>query len=120
MSLLDFYYILIYIAVAFAAIGQVFLKKGATLKTTPILGLRLNVMIALGIACLICSVLLSVQGMQRVPLRDVAAIIPLAYVFVPFLSRVFLKEPLRPNTLIGTAVIIIGMTLFNIQLLQLL
>lgn len=116
---MNMYYASLYIAVALASIGQLLLKAGAMRETKVLLGVRFNALIILGILLLGGSVVLSVLGMQVVPLRDVAAIIPLAYVFVPLLSRAILKEPLTKKVIVGTMFIVIGMVLFNTPILPL-
>lgn len=112
-------YAMVYMAVGCASLGQLFMKVGAIRPTRSIVGLRVNAWMFLGLAFMGLSVLLSVLGMRVVPLRDIAAIIPLAYVFVPLLSRFFLKESLKSRTIVGTACIVFGMIVFNVPLFRL-
>jgi drug/metabolite transporter (DMT)-like permease len=112
-------YLIIYVAVFLAAIGQVMLKIGAGRGGFHIGIMCLNVWIALGLGVMVISMLLSVRGLNIVPLRDIAFILPSVYIAVPVFSRIFLKEKLSVRTIAGTFIIIAGIMVFNIPAIRL-
>jgi drug/metabolite transporter (DMT)-like permease len=110
------YYILIYIAIVLAAAGQVMLKMSSNRKGFKLLTFNLNLWVPLALVFMILSMFLSVRALKVVPLRDMAFILPTVYILVPLFARIFLKERLHRQTIIGTFIIIIGMLIFNLPL----
>ena len=54
------------------------------------------------------ATLLWVYVLRTVPLSTAYALFSLAFLIVPVLARVFLGEPISTNTMLGSAVIVIG------------
>jgi len=54
------------------------------------------------------ATLLWVFVLRSVPLATAYSVFSLAFLIVPLLARVFLGEPISPNTIIGGAVIVAG------------
>jgi len=113
------YYAIIYLAVALAAAGQVLLKQGSGKGGRKFGVLRLNLLLVLGLGAMVLSMILNVRALSVVPLRDMAFIMPMVYILVPLLARIFLKERLNRRTIVGTMVIILGVILFNLPMPQL-
>ena len=113
------YYFLMYIAVFFAAAGQVMLKKGSGAKGFKFGVIKLNIWVILGLMTMVFSMLFSVRGLRVVPLVDLAFILPTIYILVPLFSMIFLKERLAKNTIVGTIVLVVGIVLFNIPIIKL-
>lgn len=103
-----------------AAIGQILLKYGTGKEK--IYGkpsvLRINLWVWSGLVCMVLSMLLNVRALSVVPLRDMAFILPTGYILVPLLAWIFLKEGIPRRTLLGTAIMILGMILFNLPFSQ--
>lgn len=110
------YYLMIYAAVFLASAGQILLKKGIAVGGFRIRFLCINVWVVLGFGAMIFSMLLSVRGLRYVPLRDMAFILPMIYILVPLFSYIFLGERLSRRVIIGTALMIVGVIIFNIPI----
>jgi drug/metabolite transporter (DMT)-like permease len=109
------YYIYIYSAVILAAFGQIFLKMG-TVKSffgTMRFFSFLSAWTILGITSMVVSMLLSIQALSVLPLKELVSILPMVYILVPLLARLFLKESVPKRVFIGTTIIIIGIFIFN-------
>lgn len=116
---MTFSYLLLSLAVILAAAGQVLLKKGAGSGGLNLVILRLNIWVVLGLFGMVLSMLLNLKALFIVPLRDMAFILPTVYIMVPLFSRLFLKEELNSRIIIGTAILILGIVLFNIPVIRL-
>lgn len=110
------YYILMYIAVFFAAAGQVMLKMGSRKDGIELGIITVNIWVILGLMTMVFSMLFSVRGLSVVPLRDLAFILPAVYILVPLFSMIFLKEKLAKRTIVGTTILVSGIILFNIPI----
>ena len=114
------FYILVYLAIVLAAVGQILLKMGSSKKGFKLLTINLNLWVALAILSMIVSLFLSIRALSVVPLRDMAFILPTVYILVPLFARIFLKERLNRQIIIGTLLIIIGIIIFNLPTVRLL
>lgn len=108
------YYILLYLAVILAAVGQIFLKIGANREGIRFLALYINPWVAIGLASMVGSMLLNLKGLHQVPLKDMAFILPSVYILVPLLAKIFLKEQYSKQTMMGTLIIFLGIVIFNL------
>ncbi len=107
------YYLLAYMAVLLAATGQILLKQGAGKAGLNLIVLSLNRWVTLGLGIMVLAMLLNVRALSVIPLKDLAFILPTAYILTPVLAHFLLKEQLNCRTIAGTAVIIAGMIIFN-------
>lgn len=110
---MTFYYTIIFVAVVLGVAAQLLLKIGAVRSGLNIGIMVLNTSVAIGLGLMVLSMLLSVRALNVIPLRDMAFILPSAYILIPFFSHLFLKERISRRTLVGTLIVIIGMVLFN-------
>ena len=95
-------------AALLAAISQILLKKSAQKQHRSWIFEYLNAYVITGYALLAGSLLLNVWAYQEIEYRFGQAINAFSYVFVLFLSRIFLGEKITLRKLIGNAVIIAG------------
>lgn len=116
---MTFFYIVLYLAVFVGAVGQVLLKIGSGREGLDLGIICVNIWVILGLGAMVVSMLLSVRGLSLVPLRDMAFILPTAYVLVPLFSRIFLKEKLNARILTGTLILVVGVVLFNLPIINL-
>ncbi|MFC7397694.1 EamA family transporter [Chelatococcus sp. GCM10030263] len=94
---------------AFAALGQVLLKVGATDRTT--LMSFVNGYVALGLAAYGGGVLLWLYGLSRVPLFLVYPFTLLTFVLVGLASIIWFGERPAPISVVGWLTIIVGLVL---------
>jgi drug/metabolite transporter (DMT)-like permease len=113
------YYVIIYLAVFLAAAAHIMLKYGSGRGGLNLIIMRLNLWVVLGMGAMVLSMLLNVRALSVVPLRDMAFIMPTVYVLVPLFARIFLKERLTRQTIVGTMFIIAGVVLFNLPTVRL-
>jgi drug/metabolite transporter (DMT)-like permease len=116
---MSYFYIILYLAVFMGEGGQVLLKIGSGRGGLDLGIICLSTWVMLGFGAMGMSMLLSVRGLSVVPLRDMAFILPAAYVLVPLFSRIFLKEKVNARVMTGTIILIMGIALFNIPLITL-
>ena len=107
------FYIIMYVAVFMAAIGQILLKIGSEASGINLGIIQLNIWIISGLGAMVISMLLNVRALSVVPLRDMSFIMPTIYILVPLLSKIFLKEHIGLRVVVGTLIIITGIILFN-------
>ena len=99
-------------AVVIASISQLFLKSGASNKTSFIRSL-LNWKTIIGYCLLGMVTILNVYAMQRIELKTITAWIGTTYVFVVFLSVLFFKEKIDLFKIIGCSLIVFGVSIFT-------
>lgn len=114
-----YYYAIMYFAVFLAAAAHIMLKYGSGRGGLNLIILRLNLWVVLGMGAMVLSMLFNVRALNKVPLRDMAFIMPTVYVLVPLFARIFLKERLTRQTIVGTMFIIAGVVLFNLPTVRL-
>ena len=95
-------------AALLAAVSQILLKKSAQKEHKSWIFEYLNVYVVSGYVLLAGSLFLNVWAYQEIEYRYGQAINAVSYVFVLFLSRLFLGEKITPKKLIGNLVIIVG------------
>jgi uncharacterized membrane protein len=108
------YHILIVIAVILSTCGQIFLKIGVKKnKYKHYIYLYLNVHTITGYIFLFSATLFSLYSLRILPVKVLAFILPLSFIFVMLFSKIFLKESISKLHIIGTILIGIGILVFN-------
>jgi drug/metabolite transporter (DMT)-like permease len=92
--------------------SQVLLRLGAK-NSTSAFGAVMNLKTLLGYAMFGAVAVLVVYALQSIPLQTVTAWDSLAYVLTPLAARWLLKDPLTIKVFVGTAVIMLGILVFN-------
>lgn len=98
-----------------ASLAQVLLKVGAV-KCQPkvLIASFFNIFTASGLSLMVLSTIPTFYALQEVPLRDMAYILPGAFVLVPVFSFIFLRERMLPQQIAGTCIIVVGIGVFNL------
>lgn len=99
-------------AILITPLSQVLLRLGAKNSTTP-LGALLNFRTLFGYFSFTIVVLLATYSLQEIPLRTVTAWDSLGYVLTPLAAWLLLKDPLTRTTLVGAAIIMLGIVVFS-------
>lgn len=112
MNIFYFYAIL---AVFISSVAQIFLKLGSRRfsKGEKMGRMFFNVWTILGVSLFFIVTLLSVYALREVDLKEYVFILPLSYLFVPMMSRIFLDERLDLHSIYGLFVIVFGILVFN-------
>ena len=111
------YYLFAFLAVIVTVIAQIFLKKGANLGKVKqgVLSIFLNVYSITGYVLFILVTLLSLYALQKIELKEMVFIIPMSYLLIPIVSKVYLNEKISKKRWTGTAVIFLGIIIFNLE-----
>jgi len=110
-----------YLAIGFAVIitvfAQLFLKKGANygVKKKSLLSLYLNKYSLTGFSLFLIVTLLSLFALQKLELKELVFILPMTYLLLPLLSKLYLKEELSNMRILGMLFIILGILVFNLN-----
>lgn len=103
-------YILLFVcSIMIAAYSQILLKKGAGKKN-----IYLNRYTIIGYAIMIISTLFTLIAYKKINLSLGQVLQSLSFIFVLLLSHFILKENINKKQIIGIAVIIVGIIVFNI------
>lgn len=108
------YYLLIILSVSIASFSQILLKIGANKKYDTFIKQYLNPYVIIGYIMTFGSMALTIIAYKGLEYKIVPLMESLGYVFVMFLSRLFFKEKLTAKKILGTALILIGIVIYNI------
>ena len=101
-------------AVFVASLTQILLKKSADAKHKDKLSEYLNKKVVGAYAAFGAVAMVNMYVLRFIPLSLAVVLESFAYVFVPILSFVLLKERLKSRQMVGIAVIIFGIIIFNL------
>jgi drug/metabolite transporter (DMT)-like permease len=93
--------------------GAVFLKLGADHGKPGIAGLLTNYRLATGIALYLLSSVFFVMGVARGELTILYPMISIGYIWALVWSRIFFREVITANKLLGLALIVAGVVCIN-------
>lgn len=108
------YVVIFLISVFIASVSQIILKKSANKTYENKLQEYLNVPVILAYCLFFGSSLLTVLAYKGVPLSLGPILDASGYIWVSVLGAIFLKEHLSKKKILGMAIIIIGIIVFNI------
>lgn len=108
------YIFLFLLSVFISSVSQIVLKKSANQKYESKIREYLNAPVMIAYALFFSSSLLTVLAYKMVPLSLGPVLEATGYVWVSVLGMIFLKEHLNKDKIIGMAVIILGIVIFNI------
>lgn len=103
------YIICFLLSIIIASYSQIILKKGAEQKN-----IYINKYTIVGYTLMVISTLFTLIGYKGVDLTLSGVLQALSFVFVPIFSLILLKEKINKQTIIGIAVIILGIVIYSI------
>ena len=108
------YFLLLIFSVFIASISQILLKISANRKHNSKIREYFNpyVIIAYSIFCF--SLILTILALRGLELKNVPIIESTGYIYILFLSRIFLKEKITKYKIGGSFLIILGIIVFNL------
>ena len=110
-------YVIVMIACALiASFSQILLKISAGKKHESVIREYVNPFVIGGYVMLIVSMFLGILCYKHMDYMQVVILEPIGYIIVMFLSRLFFREKITKRKLIGMALILIGIQVFNIGL----
>lgn len=113
MSELLAYSLLMIISVFISSVSQIMLKLSTKKKYMSPIQEYLNPWVISAYALFFGCTFLTMYALKIIPLSMGAILEASGYVFVAFLSRLFLHEKIGKQKLLGLAVIVVGMLIYS-------
>lgn len=101
-------------AVFISCCAQIILKKSSQKKYDSAIKYYLNFNVLIGYSMFIIPTLISVWAFKGIELKNAPILESIGYVYILILSKIFLKEKITKNKLIGNIIIILGIVIFNL------
>lgn len=108
------YVFLLIASVLIASCSQIILKKSASKEYSSIIREYLNVRVIVGYGMMVISTILTIFAFKGLDYKNGPIIESLGYIFIMFLSRIFLKEKITKKKVIGNTLILLGILVFYI------
>ena len=108
------YVFLLIASVLIASCSQIILKKSASKEYSSIIREYLNVRVIVGYGMMFISTILTIFAFKGLDYKNGPIIESLGYIFIMFLSRIFLKENITKKKIIGNSLILLGILVFYI------
>ncbi len=108
------YVFLLIASVLIASCSQIILKKSASKEYSSIIREYLNVRVIVGYGMMFISTILTIFAFKGLYYKNGPIIESLGYIFIMFLSRIFLKEKITKKKVIGNTLILLGILVFYI------
>ena len=108
------YVLILIFSVLVSSVSQIILKKSSVEEHKSLIREYLNFKVILGYGLLVLSTILTVIALKGISYKSEPIIESIGYIFIMILSRIFLKEKITVRKVIGNALILIGILVFNI------
>ncbi len=106
---------LILIASVFVATcSQILLKKSSDIKYESIIREYLNWRVIVGYGMMFVSTILTIIAFRNLDYKNGPILESIGYIFMMILSRVFIKEPITKNKIVGNILILAGIIVFYV------
>lgn len=106
---------LILIASVFVATcSQILLKKSSDIKYESIIKEYLNWRVIVGYGMMFISTVLTIIAFKNLDYKNGPILESVGYIFMMILSRLFIKEPITKNKIIGNVFILVGIVVFYV------
>lgn len=114
MSSLGISVCLLLLSVFISSVSQIILKKAADKTYENPLKEYMNPMVIGAYGLFFCSVILTMLALKHVPLSMSPILESTGYIFVSVMGYIFLKERFSRRKLMGFALILAGIVIFNL------
>ena len=114
MSSLGISVCLLLLSVFISSVSQIILKKAADKTYESTLKEYMNPMVIGAYGLFFCSVILTMLALKHVPLSMSPILESTGYIFVSAMGYIFLKERFSRRKLMGFALILAGIVIFNL------
>ena len=114
MSSLGISVCLLLLSVFISSVSQIILKKAADKTYESTLKEYMNPMVIGAYGLFFCSVILTMLALKLVPLSMSPILESTGYIFVSVMGYIFLKERFSRRKLMGFALILAGIVIFNL------
>ena len=114
MSSLGISVCLLLLSVFISSVSQILLKKAVLESRESTLKEYMNPMVIGAYGLFFCSVILTMLALKHVPLSMSPILESTGYIFVSVMGYIFLKERFSRRKLMGFALILAGIVIFNL------
>ena len=114
MSSLGISVCLLLLSVFISSVSQIILKKAADKTYESTLKEYMNPMVIGAYGLFFCSVILTMLALKHLPLSMSPILESTGYIFVSVMGYIFLKERFSRRKLMGFALILAGIVIFNL------
>ena len=114
MSRLQMSVCLLLISVFISSVSQILLKKAANRTYESTIKEYMNPLVIGAYGMFFCSVILTMLALRYVPLSMSPILESTGYIFVSVMGYFFLKERFTRRKLLGFALILVGVIIFNL------
>ena len=114
MSSLGISVCLLLLSVFISSVSQIILKKAADKTYESTLKEYMNPMVIGAYGLFFCAVILTMLALKHVPLSMSPILESTGYIFVSVMGYIFLKERFSRRKLMGFALILAGIVIFNL------
>ena len=111
----QFYILIAALCAVFGALGQLFFKLGSVKVSFDILSWLLNTHVILGIMFYGLSTVVFIMVLKKAELSLLYPVVATSYIWVAFLSIIFVGESLSISNWVGFALIVGGVALTSIR-----
>lgn len=108
------YSMLLVASVFIASCSQILLKQSSNKKYNSIIREYLNAKVIIGYGMMVLSTILTIFAFKGLDYKNGTIIESFGYIFIMILSRIFLKEQITKNKIIGNALILLGILVYYI------
>lgn len=105
---MGFYYFLILLSVLLSAVAQVLLKKGSVLISDKSLSVYLNIYSISGYLLMFMITVFNYFIFRYLPMMAIVLFLPLVYVFIGLLSKIFFNENISGKKILASLLIGLG------------
>ena len=109
------FFLLMFVSELIASSSQMLLKKSALKKYPNVIREYLNILVIAGYGMLVLSMVISIYCMSGLGYLGVVVMEPIAYIIVMVMARIFFKEKFTVRKLLGVALIVGGIVVFNLR-----
>ena len=102
------------LSVFLATCSQIILKKSSNIQYKSIIREYLNWRVILGYGIMFLSTILTIIAFKTLDYKYGPILESIGYIFMMFLSNIFLKEKITKNKIIGNGLILVGIVVFYI------
>ena len=108
------YSFLLLASVFIATLSQILLKKSSAIEYKSFIREYLNWRVIVGYGMMFLSTILTILAFTELDYKNGPIIESFGYIFMMFLSRIFLKEKITKRKVVGNALILLGIVVFYI------
>lgn len=101
-------------SVFIASLAQILLKISANKKYDSRWGTYMNLHVIVSYGLFFISTVLTIIALREIELKNVQIVSSIGYIYILVLGKLFLREDITKNKVLGNIIIIAGVVIFNL------